>query len=134
IQLIEDTTWASTTADFLKIYGPFKPGKAYIMDRFYRRMRQQTGILMQDAKPLGGKFSFDEDNRNSYKNQIPVPAPPTFSPDSLTQEVISLIGSNYSPHFGTTEDFDLPCTQSDCDLFWRFFLDHLLPTFGRFED
>jgi len=134
LHLVEDTTWASTTADFLNTYGPFKPGKSYVMDRFYRRMRQQTNILMQNAKPIGGQFSFDSANRNPYKGEVPIPTPPAFPPDAITQEVITLVESTYSHHFGTTENFDLPCTQSDCDLFWRFFLDHLLSNFGRFED
>ncbi|WP_353069314.1 cryptochrome/photolyase family protein [Tunturibacter empetritectus] len=134
LQLVEDTTWASTTKDFLNTYGPYQHGKSYVMDRFYRRMRQQTGILMQNAKPIGGQFSYDSANRSPYKNEVPIPTPPTFAPDAITEEVIALVESTYSHHFGTTEDFDLPCTQSDCDLFWRFFLDHLLPNFGRFED
>ena len=134
LQLVEDTTWASTTEDFLNTYGPFKPGKPYVMDRFYRRMRQQTGILMQNAKPIGGQFSYDAANRNPYKNQVPVPTPPVFAPDAITEDVISLVESIYGHHFGITENFDLPCTQSDCDLLWHFFLDHLLPNFGRFED
>jgi deoxyribodipyrimidine photolyase-related protein len=134
LNYVQDTTWASTTEDFLDTYGPFKPGKAYVMDRFYRRMRQQTGVLMQDAWPIGGKFSFDEDNRRSYKNEVPVPTPPAFPPDAVTQEVISFVESTYGHHFGGANNFDLPCTQADCDLFWRFFLNHLLPNFGQFED
>jgi deoxyribodipyrimidine photolyase-related protein len=140
LNFVEDTTWASTTADFLNTYGPFKPGKpyvgarGYVMDRFYRRMRQQTGILMQNAKPTGGQFSYDAANRSPYKGEVPVPTPPAFPPDALTQEVITLVESTYPHHFGTTENFDLPCTQSDCDLFWHFFLEDLLPNFGRFED
>ncbi|NYF90529.1 cryptochrome/photolyase family protein [Tunturiibacter empetritectus] len=134
LQLVEDTTWASTTQDFLNTYGPYQHGKSYVMDRFYRRMREQTGILMQNAKPVGGQFSYDAANRSPYKNEVPIPTPPAFPPDAITREVIALIESTYSHHFGTTENFDLPCTQSDCDLFWRFFLDHLLPNFGRFED
>ena len=42
INLVEDPTWASTTKDFLDTYGPYQHRKSYVMDRFYRRMRQQT--------------------------------------------------------------------------------------------
>ncbi|ADW68780.1 cryptochrome/photolyase family protein [Granulicella tundricola] len=134
ITFAEDTTWASSTKDFTTVYGPYKQGKSYVMDRFYRRMRQQTGILMQNAKPIGGQFSFDADNRSPYKHEVPVPTPPTYPPDTITQEVIALVEQTYAHHFGTTEDFDLPCTQSDSDAFWQFFLTHQLPHFGRFED
>ncbi len=131
---VEDTTWASTSADFLAVYGPFQPGKSYVMDRFYRRMRQQTKILMHSGKPIGDRYSFDAENRNPYKGEVPAPRFPTFAPDAITQEVIALVDETYAHHFGSTANFNLPCTQPDCDLFWRFFLDHALAHFGRFED
>jgi (6-4)DNA photolyase len=134
LQLVPDNTWASTTQDFLDTYGPFQPGKAYVMDRFYRRMRQQTGILMKNAKPVGGQFSYDADNRKPYKGEVPVPTPLVFAPDAITQEVISLVESTYGRHFGVANNFDLPCMQGDCDLAWNFFLEHMLEHFGRFED
>ena len=134
LNLVEDTTWASQTGDFTGVYGSFKPGKSYVMDRFYRKMRQQTGVLMENAKPVGGQFSFDADNRNPYKGQVPVPTPPSFTPDSITLEVIDLVESIYPHHFGAIEGFDLPCTQADCDRFWRFFLEHQLTHFGPYED
>jgi deoxyribodipyrimidine photolyase-related protein len=134
IDLVDDPTWTSTFADFTDTYGPFHPGKSYVMDRFYRRMRQKTGILMQGAKPLGGQFSFDAENRKAFRNQVPVPPPPSFRPDNITQEVIEMVEQIYPHHFGTTRNFDLPCSQPDSDRFWRFFLDHLLPHFGAYED
>ena len=134
LDLVQDSTWASNSGDFLETFGPFKPGKSYVMDRFYRRMRQHTGVLMQNGKPVGGQFSFDADNRHPYREEVPVPTPPIWPPDDVTQEVIEFVESTYGHHFGTASGFDLPCTQSDCDAFWHFFLDHLLPSFGRFED
>ena len=134
LHYVEDTTWASRTEDFLAVYGSFQPGKAYVMDRFYRRMRQQTGILMQKGKPIGERFSFDAENRNPYRGEVPVPRLPAFPPDAITQEVIALVERTYPHHFGVTTGFDLPCTQQDAETFWRFFLDHALEHFGRFED
>ncbi len=137
MNFVEDTTWASTTADFLAVYGPYKHGKSFVMDRFYRKMRQQTGILMANAKPVGGQFSFDADNRNPYKGQIPIPTPPSFPPDAITAEVLDLVEATYPHHFGTLigpDGFNLPCTQADCDTFWQFALTELLPHFGPFED
>jgi deoxyribodipyrimidine photolyase-related protein len=134
MNFVEDTTWASTTQDFLAVYGEFKAGKSYVMDRFYRRMRQQTGILMEKGKPIGGQFSFDADNRNPYKGEVPAPRFPEFSPDAITQEVIAFVEETYGHHFGTTEGFNLPCTQDEAARFWQFFLAHGLEHFGRFED
>ncbi len=134
LSFVEDTTWASQTSDFTTVYGSYQPGKSYVMDRFYRRMRQQTSILMQKGKPAGGKFSFDAENRKPYKGEVPAPVFPTFPPDPITQEVIALVERYFPHHFGTSEGFDLPCTQADAEAYWRFFLDHALAHFGRFED
>ena len=131
---VPDSTWLSTTEDFTAVFGPYQHGKSYVMDRFYRRMRQHTGILMDSGKPVGGQFSYDIQNRNPYKNQVPIPAPPTFPPDAITLEVIDYVAEHYPHHFGSIEGFDLPTTQVDCDRAWQFGLDQLLPHFGPYED
>ena len=134
LQYVEDTTWTSRTSDFTDVYGGYTAGKSYVMDRFYRRMRQQTGILMSSAKPLGGKYSFDAENRSPYRGEVPVPRFPEFAPDEITLEVIALVQERYGHHFGTIEGFNLPCSRADAETYWQFFLDHALPHFGRFED
>ena len=134
VEIVDDPAWASTTQDFTDIYGAYRQGKSYVMDRFYRRMRQKTGILMEGAKPLGGQFTYDTENRKPFRNQVEVPAFPSFAPDAITEEVIAMVENNYPDHFGTSRNFDLPCTKADCERFWQFFLDHLLPHFGPFED
>jgi len=134
INLVLDTTWLSTTDDFVNVFGPYKPGRSYVMDRFYRAQRQKTGILMENGKPREGKFSFDAENRRPYKGQPPVPRPQIFAPDEVTREVIALVEQRYPHHFGTTERFDSPTTQQQADQAWEFSLTHLLPHFGPYED
>lgn len=134
LTFVPDTTWLSTSEDFTATFGAYAHGKSYVMDRFYRRMRQKTGILMRNARPIGGRFSFDAENRSPYRNEVPVPIPPAFAPDEITREVLAFVEATYPHHFGTLQDFDLPTTQADSDALWHFFLEHLLPHFGRFED
>jgi deoxyribodipyrimidine photolyase-related protein len=134
LNIVPDTTWLSTTEDFTTVFGPYKPGRSYVMDRFYRAQRQKTGILMDGSKPRGGQFSFDVENRKPYRGRVPIPTPPSFPPDAITQEVIDYVAREYSRHFGEIEGFDSPCTQSDADAAWAFTLEHLLPHFGPYED
>jgi deoxyribodipyrimidine photolyase-related protein len=134
LAIVPDSTWLSTEEDFLSVFGPFKAGRSYVMDRFYRAQRQQTGILMEKHKPVGGKFSYDAENRRPYRGQPPIPTPPAFTSDSLTEEVIKLVQENYSHHFGSIEGCDFPVTQQDADAAWAFALGHLLPHFGPYED
>ncbi|ACO34462.1 MULTISPECIES: cryptochrome/photolyase family protein [Acidobacterium] len=133
LQLVEDTTWCSTESDFDSVFAPTT--KHFLMDRFYRRMRQKTGILMQpNGEPIGGKYSYDAENRRPYRGQPPVPERPRFHPDSITQEALHLVAREFPSHFGTLDGFDLPVTQAQADEAWSFALEHLLPHFGPFED
>ncbi len=134
LNVVEDTTWFSTTEDFTKVYGAYKAGRSYVMDRFYRVVRQKSGVLMKNGKPVGGQFSYDADNRNPYKGQVPIPKPLSFPPDELTLEVIDFVAREYGHHFGEIEGFDSPVTQADADRAWTFTLEHLLPHFGPYED
>jgi deoxyribodipyrimidine photolyase-related protein len=134
---VEDTTWLSTESDFDSVF-KLKPGadlpRAFVMDRFYRAMRKKTGILMQQGEPVGGSFSYDAENRQPYKGQVPVPRRPIYQPDEITQEVLELVAQEYPHNFGTLDGFDFPVTAEDCRTFWKFALTKLLPTFGPYED
>ena len=134
---IEDTTWLSTESDFdtvFKLKEASDLPRAFVMDRFYRAMRKKTGILMHRGDPVGDSFSYDAENRQAYKNQVPVPERPTYPPDEITQEVLDLVEREYTHTFGTLDGFDFPVTAKDCQGFWKFALTKLLPTFGPYED
>ena len=43
------------------------------MATFYKEVRKKSGILMSaDGNPVGGKWSFDEDNRNKLPKDISI--------------------------------------------------------------
>jgi deoxyribodipyrimidine photolyase-related protein len=145
IRAVTDTAWLSTAEDFEKVFPKAalkKPGqRQYLMDTFYRAMRQKTGILMEHArgpvgpaKPIGGKFSYDAENRKPYRGEVPVPQRPTFAPDAITLEVMAMIEQRHPDTFGTLAGFDLAVTRRDAEVVWAFALEHLLPHFGPFED
>jgi deoxyribodipyrimidine photolyase-related protein len=137
---VEDTAWLSTTGDFEGVFGKIdvrdrKAGqRQYLMDRFYRAMRLKSGLLMRGGKPVGGKFSFDAENRKPYRGEVPVPRRPTFPPDAITREVMQMVEQRHPDHFGSLAGFDLAVTRADAEASWAFALHHLLPHFGPFED
>ncbi len=140
LEEVADTTWLSTEDDFDSVFklrkkdGRYELPRAFVMDRFYRHMRQKTNVLMAHGKPVGGNFSFDAENRQTYKGQVPVPERPVYAPDAVTQEVLDLVEREYPDTFGTLDGFDFPVTAKDCRAFWKFALKKLLPTFGPYED
>ena len=43
------------------------------MKTFYERQRKTLSILVKNDKPIGGQWSFDEDNRKKIPKQISFP-------------------------------------------------------------
>ncbi len=140
-----DTTWLSSSEDFAEVFSQrhtAKPGqRAYLMDTFYRAMRQKSGLLMESArgvsgpaKPVGGKYSYDAENRLPWRNELPVPVRPTFAPDAITLEVMAMIEQRHPDTFGTLAGFNLAVTRKDAEAAWAFALERCLPHFGPWED
>ena len=123
--------WLTINEDFAASQ---KKGPPWRMDAFYRQVRRRTGVLMDNGKPLGGKFSFDADNRKSWPGQPPAPDPPFFEPDSLTIEVARLIETHFEAHPGDIDLATLPATLDDAETLWRWALDCCMPEFGPYED
>ena len=109
--------------------------RQFLMERFYRHMRKQTGILMDaPTRFVGGQLSFDADNRQAYRGEVAVPQRPSYPPDAITLELIDWLSHNGVPSIGTFDGFDLPVTAEDCRAYWKFALKELLPNFGPYED
>jgi deoxyribodipyrimidine photolyase-related protein len=122
--------WLTTTDQFRR--GAGRP--PWRMDAFYRLARRETGILMQDGKPEGGRFSFDGDNRRAWTGQPPAPQPPRFRPDAITREVVTLIDERFSDAPGSLDPTSLPATAEDARTLVTWFLEEGLDAFGPYED
>lgn len=125
--------WLTTSEHFRRAHpkaaeGPFR------MDAFYRLVRRELGVLMERGKPLGGKLSFDADNRQPYRGEPAAPAPPRFAPDPITREVGELVEQRFATHPGQLDLTALPATLADAETLWAWALHQCLPTFGPFED
>ena len=54
------------------------------MEFFYREMRRHHDVLMEGGEPVGGKWNYDADNRESPDLKLTVPKPTFFTPDETT--------------------------------------------------
>ena len=108
--------------------------KRPFMKTFYEKIRRETGILMTGNKPLGGKFSFDSDNRKKLPKDFE-PAPiKTMIPGAIEKQVIKLVNRYFHNHPGTLEQIWLPVTRAQALKQWRGFLNHRMEKFGDFQD
>jgi len=105
------------------------------MDAFYRRVRNDSGILMDEAgKPAGGKYSFDAQNRKPWKGEPPAPAAPSFRLDPIKMEVLDLVDASFGDHPGELRPESLPGTQSDAEALWVRAMAECFESFGPYED
>ena len=109
-------------------------GPPWRMDAFYRVVRRESGVLMEQGKPVGGKFSFDPENRKAWKGEPEAPEPPRFEPDEVTREVGELVEEQFSDHPGELQLDRLPATADDAERLWGWAGEHCLPHFGPYED
>jgi deoxyribodipyrimidine photolyase-related protein len=123
--------WLTTHAEFLASQGGEAP---FRMDAFYRAVRRRTGWLMERGKPIGGRFSFDGENREPWRGEPAAPPSLEFEPDGLVHEVCELVATRYASHPGELNPRDLPTSAADARALWRHFLEHGLAHFGPYED
>ncbi|HEX6883526.1 MAG TPA: cryptochrome/photolyase family protein [Planctomycetota bacterium] len=132
LELLPHEGWLTTPEQFRAAVGARPPWR---MDRFYRHVRRTSGILMDAAgKPLGGKLSFDAENRRSWRGEPPAPEPPLFEPDEVTREVCTLVERRFGDHPGRLDPRRLPASRADVETLWSWARSACLPHFGPFED
>ncbi len=109
-----------------------EPQKSLRMETFYRWMRQRENILMQNGKPLGGRWNFDKENRQPPPEWA-YPDPPFVEPDEITRAVIEIIEAQPGL-WGSAEDFRLPVTRAAAVDWMEHFFRWRLADFGPYED
>ena len=110
LELVPHEGWLTTAAEFRASQ---KRGAPWRMDAFYRHVRRAGGWLMDDdGKPLGGKFSFDAENREAWKGEPPAARPPEFAADDVTVEVAELVTERFAAHPGEVQLASLPATRT----------------------
>lgn len=123
------------TTDAFKAFAERHPRP--ILETFYRAMRRQTGLLMDEAgRPVGGSWNFDAENRKGFgKSRRPaIPPHKGHVPDGITREVITLVGARFPDSPGRLDHFNLPVTRADALAELAEFVALRLPLFGTYQD
>jgi len=114
----------------------FSKKKRFFQADFYSRQRKQRGILLDEfGGPLGGKWSFDEENRKRFpKNATPPKVPmPDLNPYVL--EARDYVQRNFQTNPGELESpVRYPVTFAEADAWLTDFLETRFAEFGTYED
>ena len=131
INLLDDKNFLCSTTEFAQWAGDKKQLR---MENFYRLMRQRYNILMEGDKPVGGKWNYDNLNRNSASDDLNIPDCYKEQPDNITREVITVVGKLFPNHFGDLEPFHFAVTRQQAVLVLRHFIRQRLTLFGQYQD
>ena len=108
--------------------------RGWRLEHFYRDMRREHGILMDDGQPAGGEWNYDTANRKSLPARLAVPVRRRFVPDAVTRAVMALVEKNFPDHCGELDTFAWPVTRADALAALDDFLAQGLPSFGDYQD
>lgn len=98
----------TTNTQFLITHEEFRKQfpKPPVMETFYRWMRKKFNILMDQDKPLGGKWNFDKENRSFDRTYTTRNNGTLQYPVSRKQalELLNIFISQHIHRFGELED------------------------------
>lgn len=129
---VQETEHFLTARDEVREF--FKQRKTYLMEAFYRHLRQKYNILMENGEPQGGRWNFDAENRESLPPGMAVPAPLEFQHE--VSEVVEMLERMKVKTIGRIDpaNFPWPLSREDALRALEHFLEHHLVHFGRYQD
>jgi deoxyribodipyrimidine photolyase-related protein len=123
-----------TAVDELKNY--FKDKKTYRHHYFYQWQRKRLNILVdKNNQPFGGKWSFDDQNRQPLPKDIDIPEISFVNKNNqYVVEAKKYVEDNFSDHHGDINWFGYPINHAQAEEWWQEFIKNRLANFGPYED
>ncbi len=105
------------------------------MAKFYQQLRRDYAILLTDqGKPLGGRWSFDADNRHKLPRSLTLPADITWQNGPSIDAALQWLDTLPSVTCYGTAQVWLPYTRVGAQAALDHFLSERFAHFGRYED
>ena len=129
-----------STALFLnsaaEITAYFADKKRMFQTDFYKHQRQIRNILLESNKePVGGKWTFDDENRLRYPKSTSAPEIIFLKPNLYYAEAIAYTQKYFPNNYGELNtDFILPTTHAESKNWLKDFFKTRFSAFGAYED
>ena len=118
------------------VISDFRGKKRHFMANFYKKQRKRFNILMDpEGKPVGGKWSFDSENRKKLPKGIDIPEPieNDYSVDEINRSD-AFITKYFNSNPGEIDGFNYPLDHSQAIKSLDHFLTDKFKLFGPYED
>ena len=107
----------------------------YYHDEFYKFQRKRLDILMdENDKPVDGKYSFDDMNRNKFDSNITIPELPKVQNNKYITESIKYVLKHFKDNYGSLDNFIYPINFNSTKKWLENFLKKRLVYFGKYQD
>ena len=107
--------------------------KFLLQANYYKKVRKEMDILIENEKPVGGKWSFDDENRKKLPKGYNIPRLPIIKERDDFDEISSFINSEFKNHPGTINNIFPYTTQQALEWLSTFF-EERFKDFGPYED
>ncbi len=132
LNYLKSPMFLSSRDDFKKYLNQVKKP---FMANFYKKQRVDHNILVDsNNKPVGGKWSFDDENRKKLPKEIDLPDKFTFKETKHTKDLKEIVEKTFSHHPGKTKSFWTCTNRKDTNNYLDYFLDKKIENFGDYED
>ncbi len=114
----------------------FATKKRMFQTEFYKHQRLTKNILLEKQdKPIGGKWTFDDENRLKYPKGKTVPKTTFLNPNAFYSEAIAYTEKHFSSNYGELNtDFIYPTTYAESKSWLAEFFKTRFSEFGAYED
>ncbi len=128
LEIVQTPLFLTTLKEFEDL---FKGKKHFSCDTFYIYQRKKLNLLVDErGKPLGGKWSFDKENRRKLPKSLKLPSPAVFGKNQVAKQAIAYVKKKYSDHPGNIDHFVYATTHKEAKLALKDFLENRLDLFS----
>lgn len=137
LEILPDPHFLTPPASFQRLNAS---GRKWFFTDFYIDQRKRLGVLLDEAgKPIGGKWSFDPENRKKLPRDIKVPRAwqpsAQYRPEhAAIESATAWVSGAFPSSPGGTADFRYPVSRRQALDSLQLFLDQRLSDFGLYED
>lgn len=112
----------------------FSEKNKYFLTSFYTDQRIRLNLMVENKKPLGGKWTFDTENRKKMPAQTFVPPLPQFVTNPFIEEAAKYVEQHFKNNYGTTQGFIYPITYQASQEWLQIFFEQRFSHYGIYQD
>ena len=114
----------------------FKNKNKAFFTNFYQWQRERFNVLIDQKtyKPVGGKLSFDSENRKRLPKDHKLPTFQVYGSNGFVDEAKQYVFEHFAQNPGDVDDFPWPTNRQESLAWLDEFLKHRLNDFGPYED